>query len=98
MVKELTSHRKMSKLVCDIKARDNAGRLPRHYIDDDKFEPDEIDYMKRIIGKTKYTSMTSSFNQHRFHDKIRISKRTSLVICPIILNHLKIILLCHVFK
>lgn len=79
MVKELTSHRKMSKLVCDIKARDNAGRLPRHYIDDDKFEPDEIDYMKRIIGKTKYTSMTSSFNQHRFHDKIRISKRTSLV-------------------
>ena len=56
MVKELTSHRKMSKLVCNIKARDNAGRLPRHYIDDDKFEPDEIDYMKRIIGKTKYTS------------------------------------------
>jgi len=71
MVKELTSHRKMSKLVCDIKARDNAGRLPRHYIDDDKFEPDEIDYMKRIIEPPRLDTISldtmedSSFNERR---------------------------------
>jgi hypothetical protein len=51
IVKELTSHRKMSKLICNREARDNAGKLPRHYIDSDKFEPEEIAYMKRIIGK-----------------------------------------------
>ena len=62
MVKELTSHRRMSKLVCNIKARDNAGRLPRHYIDDDKFEPDEIDYMKRIIGKRSHGNSFILFN------------------------------------
>merc|ERR1712131_498720 len=71
MVKELTSHRKMSKLVCNIKARDNAGRLPRHYIDDDKFEPDEIDYMKRIIEPPRLDTISldtmedSSFNERR---------------------------------
>ena len=42
--------REHSRLLVDIRARDNAGKLPRHYIDDDKFEPEEIDYMRRIIG------------------------------------------------
>ena len=42
--------REHSRLLVDIRARDNAGKLPRHYIDEDKFEPEEIDYMRRIIG------------------------------------------------
>ena len=33
------------------RARDNAGRLPRHYIDEDKFESHEIDVMRRRIGE-----------------------------------------------
>ena len=51
IVKELTSMREHSRLLVDIRARDNAGKLPRHYIDEDKFEPEEIEYMRRIIGK-----------------------------------------------
>jgi len=49
IVKELTSGREHSRLLVDIRARDNAGRLPRHYVDEDKFESEEIDYMRRII-------------------------------------------------
>ena len=54
----------MSKLLCDREARDNAGKLPRHYIDSDKFEPEEIAYMKRIIGKKRNLTISSNFNHN----------------------------------
>lgn len=76
IVKELTSYRRMSKLLCDREARDNAGKLPRHYIDSDKFEPEEIAYMKRIIEPPR-TGALGIVEENSFSDRRDSSNKNS---------------------
>ena len=50
IIKLLTSIRENAKLRVDIMARDNLGKLPRHYLQKDRFTDEEVYYMSRVIG------------------------------------------------
>ena len=62
IIKLLTT-RVNAKLKVDIGARDNLGKLPRHYLQRDRFTDEEYDYLMRNIGKKTNNEIMHEISQ-----------------------------------
>jgi hypothetical protein len=52
----------------DIKARDNLGKLPRHYLQKDRFTDQQNEHLSRVIGKIFYYMMHESLIHSKQRD------------------------------